>query len=100
MLSWSKFISQWHCASRNANPHDEIPNNREWPNQCAGHKQTNWTVGNATLVTPQVDMHGIKSGDPSRAKCGNWNKNLTSVNAEYYQKAGYQTDSKPTFRSK
>src|SRR3954465_856636 len=68
-VSRSKITSQWHRPSRDANPHHEIPDHRERPEQRTDHEQPHRTVRQPTPVAPQTNVTRIQRGNPSGAEC-------------------------------
>ena len=93
----SEIMSKGHRASRDANTHDEIPDEREWPKQRAPDKQTERPVGQPRPVTPQMNVGGIKGSDASGAEGDHSGQDLPRRNGERSQDARDQNDGNPTF---
>jgi hypothetical protein len=97
---WSEIMSQWHRASCDANTHHDIPNERERPEQGADHEQPNRAIREPRLVTPQMNVRGIKRRDARSAERDESNEELSARNSERREKARDEDDRNPTFGGK
>ena len=90
-------MSHGHRASRNANTHDEIPNDSERPEQRADHEQPERAIREPRLVAPQMNVSGIEGRNPCGAESDDSDQELARGDGERCEKASDQNDSKPTF---
>ncbi len=92
----SELISQWHRPSRDANTDSEIPNERERPEQRADPELPNPAIRKPRLVTPQINVRGIKRRDARRAVRDYSNEELSGRNRERRENARDEDDRNPT----